>query len=80
MVEVMTKLGAMTMSTDALEQMAEAMDESGDAEAAVTGALGSAAEEAVTEDGLEDPKRLVKDRIDERTRELCPQFANVILN
>ncbi len=80
MVEVMTKLPAMTMSTDALNAMAESVAESGDAETAVSEALGPAAAEAMTETGLEDPKRLIKDRIDPRTRELCPQFADVILN
>lgn len=80
MMEMMTQLPAMTMSTDSLQKMADSMAESGDPEASVTGALGSVAEEAMTEKGLEDPKRLVKNRLDKRTRELCPQFAAVILN
>jgi len=80
MVEMLTQLPAMTMSTDSLQKMADSMADSGDPEASVTGALGSVAEEAMTEEGLEDPKRLVKNRVDKRTRELCPQFAAVILN
>jgi hypothetical protein len=79
MMEMMTQLPAMTMSTDSLQKMADSMAESGDPEASVTGALGSVAEEAMTEDGLEDPKRLIKNRLDKRTRDLCPQFAAVIL-
>lgn len=79
MAEVSINLGAMTMSTDVLEQMIEQMEESGDAEASAEAALGAVAEEAVTEDGLTDPKRLVKDRLAERTRQLCPDFADVIV-
>ncbi len=77
--EFITKLSAMTMSTDSLQKMAESMTDSGDAESAVTAALGSVAEEAMTEKGLEDPKRLVKNRLSERTRELCPDIAAVVL-
>jgi hypothetical protein len=44
MVEVLTKLPAMTMSADALQEMADSLAASGDAEAAVTEALGSASE------------------------------------
>jgi hypothetical protein len=33
----------------------------------------------MTETGLEDPKRIVKSRLEGRTRELCPQLADVIL-
>lgn len=80
MIKVVTKLPALTMSTDSLQQMADSVSASGDSEAAVSSALGPAAEEAMTENGLEDPKRLVKNRLDVRTRELCPQFADVILN
>ena len=60
-------------------KMADSMADSGDPEASVAGALGSVAEEAMTEKGLEDPKQLVKGRLADRTRELCPQFAAVIL-
>jgi hypothetical protein len=77
--EFITKLSAMTMSTDSLQKMADSMADSGDAESAVTAALGSVAEEAMTEKGLEDPKRLVKNRLSERTRELCPDIAAVVL-
>jgi len=41
--------------------------------------LGPAAAGAMEEGGLKNPKRLVKDRIAERTNELCPDFADVIL-
>lgn len=79
MVEMMTQLPAMTMSTDAMQGVIDSMAASGDNEAAVTEALGEAAEEAMTEEGLEDPKRIIKNRLDGRTRELCPGFADVIL-
>ena len=68
------------MSADAMQGVIDSMAASGDTEAAVTDALGEAADEAMTEEGLEDPKRLIKNRLDERTRELCPDFARVILD
>lgn len=79
MVEMMTQLPAMTMSTDAMQGVIDSMAASGDTEAALTEALGSVAEEAMTEEGLQDPKRVIKNRLDSRTRELCPDFADVIL-
>lgn len=77
--EVMTKLTAMTMSADLVMEMADRIEEGEDTGSAVAGVIGAAAEGA-TEDGeLKHPKRLVKDRIAERTRALCPDFASVIL-
>ncbi len=77
--EVMTKLSAMTMSADVVVEMAESLEQGGDTESAVVDALGAAAEDAMKDGGLKDPKRLVKDRIAERTNELCPNFADIIL-
>lgn len=79
MMEFMTKLSALTMSTDSLQQMADSMASSGDADSAVTEALGSVAEEAMNDTGFEDPKRLIKNRLSERTREVCPEIASVVL-
>ena len=79
MVEMMTQLPAMTMSTEAMQGVIDSMAASGDTEAALTEALGSVAEEAMTEEGLQDPNRVIKNRLDSRTRELCPDSADVIL-
>lgn len=77
--EVMTKLPAMTMSADMVIEMANDVEQGDDPEAAIVDALGDSATGA-TEDGeLKHPKRLVKDRIAERTTELCPDFASVIV-
>jgi hypothetical protein len=77
--EVMTKLSAMTMSADVIVEMAEKIEQGDDSESAMAGALRGAAGDAINDDGLKDPKRLVKDRIAERTRKLCPDFADTIL-
>jgi hypothetical protein len=78
--EVMTKLSAMTMSADVVVEMAESIEQGGETESAVVEALGAAAEDSMDDGGLKDPKRLVKDRIAERTRELCPDFSDIILD
>ena len=77
--EITTQLPAMTTSTESLQKMADSVAASGENPSAVTEALGSAAEEVMTETGLEDPKRLVKNRLAERTREVCPTEAEGIL-
>lgn len=59
--------------------MADSVAASGENPSAVTEALGSAAEDVMTETGLEDPRRLVKNRLAERTREVCPAEADGIL-
>lgn len=71
--------GRTMASTDAMQGVIDSMAASGDTEAALTEALGSIAEEAMTEEGLQDPKRVIENRLDSRTRELCPDFADVIL-
>lgn len=78
--EVMTKLSAMTMSADVVVEMAERLEQGAETEAAVVDALGDAAEDSLGDGGLKNPKRLVKDRIAERTNELCPDFADIILD
>ena len=77
--EISTQLSAMTASTDSLQKMADSMSADGENPEAVTNALGDAAQEAMTETGLEDPKRLVKNRLAERIRALCPNEAEGIL-
>ena len=77
--EITTQLPAMTTSTESLQKMADSVAASGENPSAVTEALGSAAEDVMTETGLEDPKRLVKNRLAERTREVCPAEADGIL-
>lgn len=81
MTEMATQLTAMTISTDTLRKVAESLPEGDDA-AAQEGAaevLTSAAEEGMTEKGPDDPKRLIKDRLAERTRAICPEVASVVL-
>lgn len=77
--EITTQLPAMTTSTDSLQEMLDTMTVEGSDDAALTDALGDAAQEAMTETGLEDPKRLVKNRLAERIRALCPNEAEGIL-
>jgi len=77
--EITTQLPAMTASTESLQKMADSMATNGENPSAVTEALGSTAEEVMTETGLEDPKRMVKNRLAERTREVCPAEADGIL-
>jgi hypothetical protein len=77
--EVMTKLSAMTMSADVVMDMADRIEQGGDTESVVTDAIGDAAAGATEDGGLKHPKRLIKDRIADRTHALCPDFASVIV-
>jgi len=77
--EITTQLPAMTTSTESLQKMADSVAASGENPSAVTEALGSATDDVMTETGLEDPKRLVKNRLAERTHEVCPTEAEGIL-
>jgi len=77
--EVMTKLSAMTLSADAVMEMAETLEQGDDGEEAVAGALGKAAGSTVADSGMRQPKQLVKERIASRTQELCPDIANIVL-
>ncbi|MEE4271337.1 MAG: hypothetical protein V2I67_06670 [Thermoanaerobaculales bacterium] len=78
--EVLTKLSAMTMSADVVLEMAESLEQGDETGSAVADALGGAAQGSMNEGGLKSPKRLVKERIAERTNELCPDFADIILD
>jgi hypothetical protein len=78
--EVMTKLSAMTISADVVMEMAETLEQAGDGEEAVASALGKTAGDALADSGMRQPKQLVKDRISSRTRQLCPDIANIVLD
>lgn len=77
--EAMTKLSAMTMSADLVMEMADRIEQGGDPESVVADAIGDAAAGATEDGGLKHPKRLIKDRIADRTQALCPDFASVIV-
>ena len=82
MTEMMTQLSAMTMSTDAIWRVLEKMEASGDAEAqaVATEALTEVAMDATADKGANDPKRIVKQRLADRTNETCPEIAAVVLD
>jgi hypothetical protein len=76
MVAMSTQLSAVTISVDAIQGIADALEadpESG------TGALAAAIGEAGLQKGLSDPKALIKERLAEPVRERCPEMAGVIL-
>ena len=79
MTHFMTRLSAMTMDAGKLLKMAEGLSADGNVDAAVVETLGVAAEDAMTEEGLKDPKRLIKDRLSDRTKQVCPDIAPYIL-
>lgn len=71
------KLPAMTLSVDSIQGMADAMEEGG--EAAAADSLAAAVDDATMEQGLTDPERLIKDRLEESVRRICPDRADSIL-
>ena len=75
--EMSTQLSAMTLSIDSIQGMADAMGD--DSQAAAADTLRVALDEATLEQGLTDPKRLIKDRLEEPVRRACPQMADGIL-
>jgi len=81
MTEMMTQLPAMTMSTDALWEMLESMEGSGDEEtqAAAAEAITATAMDATADKGANDPKRIIKKRLTDRVNEVCPDVAGVVL-
>ena len=81
MTEIVTQLTAMTMSTDALWEMVDTIEKSGDAEAqaAATEALTAVAMDATADKDANDPKRIIKNRLTDRTNEICPEVATVVL-
>ena len=80
MLEFMMGLTAMTMDSAKLLEIAGALSAEGHLDSALTETMGAAAENAMTEEGMKDPKRLIKDRLTERTTELCPDVAPYVLN
>jgi hypothetical protein len=82
MMEMTTQLSAMTMSADVLGEMVESIEESGDqeAQAAAAEALTAVAMDATAEQEANDPKRIIKMRLTNRTNEICPEVAAAVLN
>ncbi len=82
-----TQISAMTMSMDSMQQLLDSAATAGETEPmsaaeareATNALLASIAKDAVTDKGPEDPQRLVKSRLSERTHELCPDIAGVVL-
>lgn len=80
MTEMATQLTAMTISVDSIQGMADAMGAEGEAaESAAVGAVRAAVDEATLEKGLQDPKRLIKDRLETPIRKACPDLADIML-
>ena len=76
MMAMATQLSAMTISVDSIQGIADALEE--DPEAS-TGAVAEALGEATLQQGLSEPKALVKERLADAIRERCPEMASVIL-
>lgn len=77
-----TQLPAMTLSLDSIQGMVDAMGDDPEAEPdpeAMGEALGGAVDQATMEKGLTDPERLIKDRLEESVRRVCPDEADSIL-
>lgn len=81
MMEMTTQLPAMTMSTDTIWEILESMGASGDEEvqAVATEALTDVAMDATADKDANDPKRIVKNRLTDRTQAICPEIASVVL-
>jgi len=68
----------MTISTDALKDVAQNAP-ADDAEGAASEILQDTIRQTKGDSTSTDPKRIIKDRLATRTRQLCPDFADVIL-
>ena len=76
MMAMATQLSAMTISVDSIQGIADALEadpESGG------GAVAAAVGEAVLQQGLSEPKALIKERLADSVRKRCPEMAAVIL-
>ena len=80
MTEVMTKLSAMTISTEGFRDLARQGESADTSEAAAAGA-GAAilAGAAASGGGANDPQRIVKDRLRDPVTRVCPEQADLIL-
>jgi hypothetical protein len=80
MTEVMTKLPAMTISTEGFRDLARRGAEANTSDAAAAGA-GAAilAGEVAAGGGANDPRAAVKERLRDRVTEVCPEQAAIIL-
>lgn len=77
--EMSTQLPAMTLSVDDVEGMMAAFEEDGSGEVDRE-AMGEALADAATmERGLEAPGPLIKERLADRVREVCPDLADALL-
>lgn len=80
MTDVMTKLPAMTISTEGFRDLARQGEAADTSEAAAAGAAAAIlAGEAGAGGGANDPRRIVKDRLRDRVTEVCPEQAEIIL-
>lgn len=80
MTDVMTKLPAMTISTEGFRELARQGEAADTSEAAAAGAAAAIlAGEAGAGGGANDPRRIVKDRLRDRVTEVCPEQADIML-
>ncbi len=73
----MVQLPAMTLSVDTIQGMADAMGD--DPETAAADTLTAAVGGEALEEGLTEPERAIKDRLQEPVRRACPDSADAIL-
>lgn len=80
MTEVMTKLPAMTISTEGLRDLARRGADADTSDAAVVGAGAAILAGGVASGGAaSDPRAAVKERLRDRVTEVCPDQAAIIL-
>lgn len=80
MMEIMTKLPSMTISTEGFRELAERGEGADTSDAAAVDA-GAAilAGEAAAGGGVDDPEQMVKDRLREPVTAVCPDEASIIV-
>ena len=78
MTEVMTKLPAMTISTEGFRDLARQEGHMDESDAATAGAAMMAGA-AASGSGANDPRRIVKERLRDRVTEVCPAEVGTIL-
>jgi len=76
MMAMSTQLSAMTISVASIQGIADALEKDPKVS---TGAVAAAVGEATLQQGLSEPKALVKERLADAIRERCPEMASVIL-
>jgi hypothetical protein len=78
MTEVMTKLPAMTISTEGFRDLAQQEGHMDESDAATSGAAMMAGA-AASGSGANDPRQIVKERLRDRVTEVCPAEVGTIL-